>query len=144
MKINLLNTTSGLKPLYDSDYDEKKKLKIGEVYEATIKRPRNLSFHKKYFALINLAWKYQNEISVEHFTHNIELFRKTVEVAAGWCDPIYSTDRKEWVEVPKSISFDKMDEDEFQNLYERVKDVLFKYFLKNISVEEFEKNLINF
>ena len=37
-----------------------------------------------------------------------------------------------------------MDEDEFTQLYERVKDVLFKYFLKHISVEEFEKNLINF
>ena len=144
MKINLLNTMSGLKPLYDSDHDEKKKLKIGEVYEATIKRPRNLSFHKKYFALINLAWEYQNEKAVEHFHQNIELFRKTIEVAAGWCEPIYSIDRKEWVEVPKSISFDKMDADEFEQLYERVKDVLFKYFLKHISVEEFEKNLINF
>ena len=65
-------------------------------------------------------------------------------MAAGWCEPIYSIAQKEWIEVPKSIAFDKMDEDEFQNLYERVKDVLFKCFLKNISVEEFEKNLINF
>lgn len=144
MKLNLLNTSSGLKPMYDSDYEEKKKLKIGEVYEATIKRPRNLSFHKKYFVLINLAWEYQNERAVEHFHHNIETFRKTIEVAAGWCESIYSIDRKEWVEVPKSISFDKMDADEFAQLYERVKDVLFKYFLKHISVEEFEKNLINF
>jgi hypothetical protein len=144
MKIKLLNTVSGLKPLYDSDYDEKKKLKIGEVYEATIRLQRNLQFHRKYFGLINCAWEYQNERVIEHFKHNIELFRKTVEVAAGWCEPVYSIARKEWIEVPKSISFDKMDEDEFQNLYERVKDVLFKYFLKNISVEEFEKNLINF
>ena len=144
MKIKLLNTSVGLKPLFDEDFEEKKKLKIGEVYEATIKRPRNLSFHRKYFSLINLAWEYQNERAVEHFKHSIELFRKKVEMAAGWCEPIYSIARKEWIEVPKSIAFDKMDEDEFQNLYERVKDVLFKYFLKNISVEEFEKNLINF
>ena len=91
------------------DFEEKKKLKIGEVYEATIKRPRNLSFHRKYFGLINLAWEYQNEIAVEHFKHSIELFRKTVEMAAGWCEPIYSIARKEWIEVPKSIAFDKMD-----------------------------------
>ena len=77
MKIKLLNTSVGLKPLYDEDFEEKKKLKIGEVYEATIKRPRNLSFHRKYFGLINLAWEYQNEIAVEHFKHSIELFRKT-------------------------------------------------------------------
>lgn len=59
MKIKLLNTSVGLKPLFDEDFEEKKKLKIGEVYEATIKRPRNLSFHRKYFGLINLAWEYQ-------------------------------------------------------------------------------------
>lgn len=144
MKINLLNTTSGLKPLYDADYEEKKKLKLGEIYEATIKRSRNLDFHRKYFSLINLAWEYQSERSLEHFHNNIDVFRKTVELAAGWCEPVYSIERREWVEIPKSIAFDKMDNDEFTNLYERVKDVLFKYFLKHITVEEFEKNLINY
>ena len=34
MEIRLLNTPSGLKPLYDEDYDQKKKLKIGEIYKA--------------------------------------------------------------------------------------------------------------
>lgn len=144
MKIKLLNTISGLKPLYDSDYDEKKKLKIGNVYEATIKLSRNISFHRKYFQLINIAWEYQNESVIEHFHNNIDLFRKTIEMAAGWCETIYSINRKEWIETPKSIAFDKMDNAEFSELYDRVKDVLYKYFLKHISIEEFEKNLINF
>lgn len=77
MKIRLLNTARGLIPCYDDDFDEKKKLKIGEEYVA-------------------------------------------------------------------EIAFDKMDEAEFSELYERVKDVLFEVFLKNISIEEFEANLINF
>ena len=144
MKLQVLNTPVGLKPLYDEDFDEKKKLKIGEVYEVTIKQPRNLPFQRKYFSLIILAWEYQNERVVEHFHHNIELFRKTVEMAAGWCEIIYSIQRKEWIETPKSIAFDKMDNAEFTELYERVKDVLFKVFLKNMPIEEFEKNLINF
>lgn len=144
MKLKLLNTISGLKPLYDSDYDEKKKLKIGEVYEATIKLPRNLQFHRKYFALINCAWEFQDERVTEHFHNNIDLFRKTVEMAAGWCETIYSITRKEWIEIPKSIAFDKMDNVQFAELYDRVKDVLYKYFLKHINIEEFEKNLINF
>lgn len=144
MKLKLLNTTAGLKPLYDEDYDEKKKLKLGEIYEVTIKQPRNLAFHRKYFALINLAWEYQPEKVVEHFHHNQELFRKTVEVAAGWCDVMYSINRKEWVEIPKSIAFDKMDNDEFTLLYDRVKDILYAYFLKDVSTEEFEKHLIQF
>lgn len=130
--------------MYDEDYDEKKKLKIGEAYEATIRLMRNIDFHRKYFALINCAWEYQNENVVLHFKHSPELFRKTIEMSAGWCDTIYSINRKEWIETPKSISFDKMDNTEFSDLYERVKDVIFSVFLKNISIEEFEKNLINF
>lgn len=144
MKLKLLNTSSGLKPLYDKDYDEKKKLKIGETYEATIRLVRNLDFHRKYFSLINCAWEYQNEKVTEHFHDNQKLFRKTVEMAAGWCDTIYSISRKEWIETPKSIAFDKMDNDEFTELYERVKDVLYKYFLKHINIEEFEKRLMYF
>ena len=144
MKMLLYNTPVGLKPLYDEDYDEKKKLKIGETYEATIKRARNVRFHKKYFSLIHTAWEYQNERVVEHFKGSEEVFRKTVEVAAGWCEPVYSIARREWVEVPKSIAFDKMDESEFEELYERVKDVLFKYFLKHVTPEEFVGNLMDY
>lgn len=144
MKLNLLNTISGLIPLYDADYDEKKKLKIGSIYEVTIRLSRNIDFHRKYFALIQCAWEYQNERTVNHFKNDINVFRKTVEIAAGWCEPVYSIDRKEWLDLPKSIAFDKMDNTEFTDLYDRVKDVLFKYFLKHITCEEFEKNLINF
>lgn len=139
----LINTSQGLKPCYDEDFDEKKKLKLGEIYEVTIKKSRNYEFLKKYFSLINTAWEYQNERVVEHFK-NVDCFRKTVEIAAGWCDTVYSISRKEWVEIPRSIAFDKMDEFEFRDLYERVKDVLFKYFLRNISEEEFTRNLINY
>ena len=144
MKLNLLNTISGLIPLYDADYEEKKKLKIGSIYEVTIRLSRNIDFHRKYFALIQCAWEYQNERTVDHFKNDINVFRKTIEVAAGWCEPVYSIERKEWLEIPKSIAFDKMDNTEFTDLYDRVKDVLFKYFLKHITCEEFEKNLINF
>ena len=42
MILLLKNTVEGLKPLYDDDYEEKRKLKIGEVYKADIK-PNKLS-----------------------------------------------------------------------------------------------------
>ena len=144
MKLLLLNTSQGLKPCYDSDYEERKKLKIGETYMADIKVPRNLEFHKKYFALIHCAWEYQNEKVVAHFRHNVELFRKSVEITAGWCEMQYSIKRKEWIEAPKSIAFDKMDQAEFDSHYENVKTVLFTVFLKNISEVEFQTNLASF
>lgn len=137
MELLLYNTSDGLKPCYDEDYDEKKKLKIGEVYKAKITLVRNIRFHRKYFALINLAWEYQNDKVISHFRNNIELFRKTIEIAAGHCEQVYSIERKEWLEIPKSIAFDKMDDASFIDLYERVKDVLFSTFLTNVDEEEF-------
>jgi hypothetical protein len=144
MKLMLLNTFEGLKPCYDADFEEKKKLRTGQVYSAEIKLERNYEFHKKYFALISLAWEYQPEKRQEFFKNSVEVFRKTVEISAGHCDLVYSIKRKEWLEVPKSIAFSKMDNSSFQMLYDNVKGVLFTYFLNHISVEEFEKNLINF
>lgn len=144
MELYLLNTASGLRPCYDSDYDEKRKLKLGKIYKAKITLARNIDFHRKYFALINCAWSYQNEKTTAHFKESVECFRKTVEIAAGHCDTAYSISRKEWIEIPKSIAFDKMDEAEFMDLYERVKDVLFSVFLRGISEYDFMRNLSNF
>lgn len=144
MKIRLLNTPEGLKPLYDDDFEEKKKLKLGQTYTVEIRLMRNLQFHRKYFALINCAWEYQNEKVKTHFSENKEAFRKTVEIAAGWYDTVYSIQRKEWVQTPKSIAFDKMDNTEFEQLYENVKTVLFNTFLRKVDINEFLSNLINF
>lgn len=144
MELRLLNTPSGLKPLYDEDYDQKKKLKIGEIYKAKITIARNINFHRKYFALINCAWAYQNERTTKHFKNNVECFRKTVEIAAGHCDTVYNLSLKSWVDIPKSIAFDKLKQEEFEDLYERVKDVLFTTFLKGIDEEEFLNNMIDF
>ena len=136
MELRLLNTPSGLKPLYDEDYDQKKKLKIGEIYKAKITIARNINFHRKYFALINCAWAYQNERTTKHFKNNVESFRKTVEIAAGHCDTVYNLSLKSWVDIPKSIAFDKLKQEEFEDLYERVTDVLFTTFIKGIDEEE--------
>lgn len=144
MRLFCKNTAGGLIPMYDSDYEEKRKLKVGKEYQVEIKEARNLKFHRKYFALINCAWEYQNEQIRAFFHESKEVFRKTVEVQAGWCEKVYNLSLRSWTEVPKSISFGSMSADEFNDLYERVKDVLWSVFLKNVSKEEFENNLINF
>lgn len=143
MKLNLYNTPTGLMPCYDADYDEKKKLKVGEYYTAEIKLVRNPQFHRLYFGLINLAWEYLPESQTKGFKTK-ENFRKYVEIAAGCCDVIYHPKFKDWIEVPKSISFEKMDESEFRDVYENVKTVIFSIIGRFISQDEFERNLSQF
>lgn len=143
MQFYAVNTAAGLVPAYDDDYEQKRRLTIGETYKIKVTKARNLQFHRKYFALINCAWEYLPERAVAHFG-TVEQFRKTCEIAAGHCDRVYSISRKEWLEIPKSIAFDKMDGLEFDELYKGVRHVIFTVFLKHISPDEFEKNLINF
>lgn len=55
MEIHLVRTSTGLRPYSDDDYEEMKKIKVGAIVKANIVRPRNVKFHRKFFALIRAA-----------------------------------------------------------------------------------------
>lgn len=141
MRLNLVYSNGVFKVADDEDYEKKKRLKRGSVYSCTIVEYRNYKFHKKYFALINCGWEYLLESQREFFKNNVECFRETVQVAAGHCETCYSVIRQEWLEFPKSISFESMTEDEFSSLYERVRDVIYQMFIPDINKKEFEEQL---
>lgn len=141
MKIRLICVADGFRLETDADYEKKRLLKIGQVYEASIVKVRNPKFHRLYFQLIRCAWDAVGEQWQSFFNYSAEGFRKCVEVAAGSYDMMYSPARNEWVQVPRSIAFDKMSEEEFSTLYDRVKDVLYDFFLKNVDKHEFEEQL---
>lgn len=143
MKLLVINTPRGLVPLGDDDYEQKRKLKLGETYSVEVKVVRNVDFHRKYFALIAYAWEFLNEQEAERFKDK-ENFRKYIEIAAGHCDVIFHPRLQEFVEIPKSIAFAKMDNTAFSDLYGRVKDVIFSIIGDRVTQEEFERLLIDF
>lgn len=143
MKLLLYNTFQGLVPCYDKDYDEKKKLKIGEYYESSIKLVRNIKFHRKFFALINLSWQYLPEHSTNFFK-KVDLWREYVLILAGYTEPYYSPTEKKWLEKAKSISFDAMDQAQFDDVYNDVSRVIFQILSDYITEEDFNKHLSNF
>ena len=122
MKIFLvkqLNAT--LKPAYNSDYDKIKKLKFGEEYQCEVLQPRNIKFHRKFFALINMVFDNQEQYK------NSDRLRKDLIIEAGFYD--------EWIDIhgeikreAKSISFGNMSEEEFEKLYSAVIDEVVKHF----------------
>lgn len=134
MKLLLRNTIHGLIPIYPSDTDEKKKLKLGQDYEADIKTPRNYQFHKKLFALFNLGC--QNSKMDLPF----DVYRKIMTVRAGFFTA-YSTDKGVYYE-PDSLSFTAKDDTQIAEVYSRVMDAI----IKDIggTSEDIEKALIEF
>lgn len=143
MKLLVVNTPRGLVPCGDDDYEAKRKLKVGQTYTVEIRVARNVDFHRKYFALIAYAWEYLSEREVEAFRTK-EGFRKSLEITAGHYEPIYDLETQTFIHVPKSISFGSMDNVEFSDLYEKVKDVIFSIIGDRVTREEFEKILIDF
>ena len=143
MRLLVVNTPRGLVPFGDDDYEEKKKLKVGQTYSMEVKVVRNVDFHRKYFAMISYAWEYLNEVEVERFKTK-DNFRKYLEITAGHCDVIFHPRLQEFVEIPKSISFSSMDNASFSDLYGRVKDVIFSIIGTRVSEEEFEHLLMDY
>ncbi len=145
MKLLLQNTAVGLVPLYDSDFDEKRKLKPGQVYQADIKVVRNIQFHRKMWSMLNTAWALLPEKTQNGF-RSFEGFRAYLLVAAGFYETYFSPKLKEYVEVPRSMSFASMDNAEFEDCYNAIKDVIWGILSTRISITEelFEKYLANY
>lgn len=143
MNITLINTDRGLVPCTDEDYELKKQLSLGEAYVCTIKVARNVDFHRKYFKMVSTAWEFLPEHE-QFFFKNRENFRKYLEMAAGYTDIIYSPKREEWIEVPRSIAFDKLDQAGFEKVYNDVRNVIDSLLRPYITEKEFEENILRF
>lgn len=95
--------------------------------------------------MLNTAWALLPEKTQNGF-RSFEGFRAYLLVAAGFYDTYFSPRLKEFVEVPKSMSFASMDEAEFSDCYDRVKDVIWNILSSRVSItqEMFETYLANF
>jgi len=144
VEIYLTKQNFALYPATDDDAEKLMRLKKGVVLRCEVKQARNYEFLKKYFSLINCAYHFLTEQETEAF-NGVDHFRKQVEIASGWCTTVWSIKRGEYVDEAKSISFGKMSQDEFNVLYDNVKNTLFSMVLKGrISETDFINELINY
>jgi hypothetical protein len=135
MKILVKNTEYGLIPMYDSDLEEKKKLTLDQEYWGEFKKARNYKFLKKFMALI----RYGNENS-KTVEMPFDAYREYITMKAGYFEH-YSTPTKTFFRA-KSIAFDNMDEETFQDVYSRVLDEIIKD--TEATKEDIEKELSSF
>ena len=135
-------TPAGLVPMYDSDYDEKKRLKEGETVMCTVRKPRNYSFHKKFFALVRLTFNNLPERLVRMLNiRSEEDMLDAYKLELGLYTLVWHGRRP--VVKLGSISFAAMDETKFQKFYDRCVDITITTFLRGISrqdlIEEVER-----
>lgn len=122
-------TDIGLIPMYDSDLDEKHRLRIGDNVLCTIKRPRNYEFHKKYFALLrltvaNLPHLIQQQMQI--FTE--EDLLDCLKIDLGLFTTRWHGGRQ--IVKTGSISFAKMDNTEFEKFFSRSVETILRIYLR--------------
>ena len=100
-----------IKPVSGNDADELRKMKQNTQYKFDVKQPRNPRFHRLFMALMQLG--YANQEQYNNFDH----YRKVMIMKAGYYETIETSKGTIW--LPLSISFDKMDESEFNEVYEK-------------------------
>jgi len=128
MKIYVKKTISGLVPASRNEFDKLQdaKLKMGEFYEVEIKKKRNVKFHRKLFALFNICFENQEQFET------LEDLRAWITIKAGYYKEIKTPTGVFY--MPKSISFSKMDDIEFEEYYNKCIIVVMKF----IGVERME------
>jgi len=106
----------------------------GEAVEVEIKRPRNLAFHRKWFALAKKIFEVWEEVSepVMHKGHpiqrNFDRFRKDLIIMTGNYDVVVNIKNEPRLEA-KSISFAGMSQTDFEDLYSKTIDVALQKIL---------------
>jgi hypothetical protein len=120
--------------------EEKRKLKLNTGYVADIKPERDIQKHKKFFALLRIAWENLPERFDRIYPDYRNSFRKAVQMMAGHTDQIILPNGL-IQDIPKSIDFESMDDAEFKDLYNRCVDVILQHFLKGTDNVELQKQI---
>ena len=108
----------GLEAVDEAGADVLRRIKASEVVRVEVTKPRNLSFHRRFFALLTIVWQTCGDWpSVEDLL--IEL-----KVRIGHVREVVIRDSGEVVKVPESISFSAMDETAFWQFYEKCVQVI--------------------
>ena len=124
MRLYLKKDSLGLHGSNQADQDKLDSLKDG-YYRVDLNRPRNVLFHRKFFAMINIGFSLQDEFKT------LSSFLDAVKIKAGHCtldELVIPKLGKVMVCKPSSISFAAMDDSQFEAFYSNVVDVMIECF----------------
>ena len=142
MKFRLVKTNTGFRAETDEDQEKLNKLSIGEVFSCSSLDQRNVEFHRKFFALIHLAW---DNLPIEfegRFPTQDDLRKELTKRAGFYTEYTDFKGNKQY--LPKSISFDKMGQEQFEKLYSAVIDIILQWLIPGLDRELLEHEIMTF
>jgi Protein of unknown function (DUF1367) len=128
-ELHFARSPNGLIPMDAEAQDWLTKTKMGSEVLIEPRRMRNGAFHRKYFALLDMAFDYWRDEAktIEYKGQEVlpdrERFRKDVIIMAGFYRPVVNLKGELRIE-PESIAWSKMTEERFGQLYDSTINVL--------------------
>lgn len=135
MDVVLVKTPNGaLAPADEEARALIEKLKAGQGVRATIRRARNVKFHRKAFALFKLAFDVWEPVEPLEYkgvpvAKDFDRFRKDMTILAGFYKAVYNARGEVRLEA-ESLSFAAMSEERFETVFRAVLTVVWNRVLK--------------
>lgn len=116
--------------------DDVLKIKEGSLVVCEVKRPRSVEHLRLFFALVRLIW---DNCDTDRYPNEEDL-RAALTISAG---------HRLRIELPngevgfaaKSISFENMDQIQFNEFYERVCDAVHKHFVPGLESDAIRREI---
>lgn len=107
VELTMKRTLSGFAPIDAAGEEALAEYAIGDMVKVTARKGRHPVYHRKWFALLQAVYPHQDAWPT------FEMFRKAVQRACGYFEEINGQT------FDVSIAFSKMDQNEFEGLFER-------------------------
>lgn len=151
-EILLVKTQAGLRGMTPEDENARLAfhrmvdgLGEGELVKLKHTCPRLSWKHRKFFAMLTVGFEHWEPVRKRKtykgrpIEKNFEQFRKDVTILAGFYDQAFDLTTNKMTLTAKSIAFDKMEQDEFDQLYNAVANVLLKDVLSNYTRADLDR-----
>lgn len=135
--IQMVKLPGGMfRPANTCDAESVETIQNGSVVNVKITQPRNPAFHRKFFAMLNFAYEYWDPSCPEIAggikpEKSFDRFRKDILIMAGFRTVVVNIKGEARYEA-ESISFGKMDETRFNEVYRQVFDVVWRLVLSTV------------
>ena len=142
MKIFFIKRENKIEPIYRMSMDYVDAMQRNVIYSAEMRKPRNPKFHNLVFALAKCALDNmpENRQAWKHYTPYE--FIKMLQIEIGATEKMIRLNG-EVVQIPKSIAFESMDENEFEKT---IAEPMFEVCAKILgcTVDELKTNYVNY
>lgn len=128
-----------LRPVDDAGLELLHGLATDEMVRVKVTRPRNVRFHRLFWALMTMVHENLPDQKRERYP-TTEILVSWFKIATGHCDT-FEIEGRGTVYIPKSISFAKMDNSEFSAFFDRCCDLIAKHFIPTTSTEQWRKEV---